>query len=93
MKARHDELKAQRLALGLDPYLWACILNVSPSTIYRWESKSVGSLEPLHVETFERLKKVPRRSMLKLGRTLREFYLQNGSFYALGKLLIYLSGS
>jgi hypothetical protein len=86
------EIKAVRTTLGHDPYVFAKILGVHLSTLYRWErSRGEAHIDPLQAEILDRLRtNLAEREMTdqrKLGDDVLKAVLVGGSLVGLTFLL------
>jgi transcriptional regulator with XRE-family HTH domain len=85
-------IKALREALGLDPYVFAKLLGVHVSTLYRWEqSRNEVRIDPLQAEILERLRvtlaQKKRAEQKKLGDDILKALLVGGALVGLAALL------
>jgi hypothetical protein len=86
------EIKAVRTTLGHDPYVFAKILGVHLSTLYRWErSSGEAHIDPLQAEILDRLRtNLAAREMTdqrKLGDDVLKAVLIGGTLTGLTVLL------
>jgi hypothetical protein len=86
------EIKAVRTTLGHDPYVFAKILGVHLSTLYRWErSRGEAHIDPLQAEILDRLRSnlAARETpdQRKLGEDVLKAVLVGGSLVGLTYLL------
>lgn len=85
-------IKALREALGLEPYVFAKLLGVHVSTLYRWEQVHGDvRIDPLQAEILEKLRvnlsEKKRAEQKKLGDDLLKALLLGGALVALAVLL------
>lgn len=84
------EIRQLRVALGMDAQKFAQVLQVHPTTLYRWEL-TIGEvrIEPFQAQLIELLRQQTsaRTKPADLGKALLTALLLGGAIYALYKLL------
>jgi len=85
-------IKVLREALGLDPYVFAKILGVHVSTLYRWEqTRGEVRIDPLHADILEKLHATlaakKRAEQKQLGDAVLKALLVGGALVGLAFLL------
>jgi transcriptional regulator with XRE-family HTH domain len=85
-------IKYLREALGLDPYVFAKILGVHVSTLYRWEqTRGEVRIDPLQADILEKLRAnlaVKKRAEQKqMGEAALQAVLVGGALVGLAFLL------
>ncbi len=93
-----DELRVLREQLQMDPFVFAMLLGVHVSTIYRWEAKrgQPVQMDPLQRELLSRLAtRLPHTAeaqRVDLGRALVAGLVAGGAIAGLLVLLKFLAG-
>lgn len=85
-------IKTLREALGLDPYVFAKILGVHVSTLYRWEqSRGDVRIDPLQADILEKLRAKlatkKRAEQKQFGDEVLKAVLVGGALVGLAVLL------
>lgn len=86
---RAADVLRYRLALRLDVGLFAQLLGVNPSSVYRWEHAAASpNIEPMQQRLLAEIAyQVARGRGKSLGKTIRSAILIRGPLYGLYKLL------
>lgn len=92
-----DQLRALREALGMETFVFAMLLGVHVSTVYRWESKGSEAIQmdPLQRELLSKLvarfKKTHAKEKSALGQALVAGLISGGAVAGLLVLLKFLT--
>lgn len=86
------EIRRLRRGIELEPFAFAKVLGVHPSTLYRWE-QTAGQvrMDPLQREILdklaERLRAAPKSEKRELGDAVLKALLAGGVLLGLGALI------